>query len=127
MDKTKGFKLYWIWIAAAILLLLFYFNFDPSTTKFMPQCIFYRLTGYQCMGCGSQRMIHSLLHGDFMGAFRANALLFCCLPIIMFLTFAELSRNRYPKLYLCVHQRWVIITLAAILFIWLPVRNMIGV
>jgi hypothetical protein len=42
----------------------------------MPDCVFYRLTGLYCPGCGSGRAIAALLHGQFTDAFRWNPLLF---------------------------------------------------
>ena len=50
-----------------IIGAVFYFAVDPATFPFMPQCVFHRLTGLQCVGCGSQRMLHALLHGDIAG------------------------------------------------------------
>lgn len=116
-----------IWIAAGVVLLLFYFIFDPLENRWMPQCIFYKITGLQCMGCGSQRMLHSLLHGDLKGAMEANLFLFFSLPFIVFLIFVELSRTRYPGLYKKVHSLGVIITATAMLVAWLFVRNILGI
>lgn len=117
----------WVWMAAAAMFLLFYFLFDPVQTRFMPQCLFHKFTGLQCIGCGSQRVVHSLLHGDIEAAFRANALLVVGLPVILFLIWVEIRRKQNPRLYSIVHRQWVIITAAAILMIWLPVRNILGI
>lgn len=61
-------------IGAALILMLVYGLFDPMQT-FFPKCIFNMLTGWQCPGCGSQRAVHQLLHGNFLQAFYLNALL----------------------------------------------------
>ena len=42
----------------------------------MPDCAFYRLTGFYCPGCGSGRAVSALLHGHLLEAFRWNPLLF---------------------------------------------------
>ena len=117
----------WILTAGAVGFLLFYFLFDPVQTKFMPQCLFHKFTGLQCIGCGSQRMIHALLHGNFADAFRANALIVILLPLILIFLYAELRKKRYPKLYAGLHRPWVIITAAALFVIWLPLRNILGI
>ena|SRR5258708_6839940 len=62
-------------LAAAIL-----YRFDPATVHFYPRCAFHELTGLQCPGCGTTRALHHLLHGDFAGAFRLNAMLFVVVP-----------------------------------------------
>lgn len=117
----------WIWIGAGMILLLFYFIFDPVNSPWMPQCIFHRLTGLQCMGCGSQRLVHSLLHGDFQGAMQANTLLFFSIPFLLFLGWLEISRKRHPVLYRRVHSVKVIIAVSATLVAWLILRNYLGI
>jgi hypothetical protein len=65
-------------LGAAIVLtaaLLVIFWFDPSRHGFYPKCLLHSLTGWNCAGCGSLRALHQVLHGDFLLAFRSNALL----------------------------------------------------
>ena len=108
-------------------VLLVYFLFDPMESRWMPGCVFHKLTGLQCMGCGTQRMTHALLHGEWQSAFEANAFVFLSLPAIIFLVVVELCRNRLPGLYLRVHSLWVIITISAMLLAWLILRNIYGI
>ena len=117
----------WIWISLGIIVLVVYFIFDPSEYIWMPQCVFHRVTGLQCMGCGSQRMVHSLLHGHIREAIQANALIFFSLPFILFLIFVEFNRTRYPNLYKNIHSKGVIIGATAVLIIWLLLRNILGI
>lgn len=42
-------------------------------------CLFYKITGFYCPGCGISRMFISLLQLDFYQAFRHNALVFILL------------------------------------------------
>jgi hypothetical protein len=63
--------------------LLFYL-FDPSQHSFFLPCPFNYMTGYQCPGCGSQRAIHQLLHGNVGAAFNLNPLLIVSLPLILY-------------------------------------------
>ena len=117
----------WIWIVAAVFILLFYFIFDPLQYGWMPQCIFHKVTGLQCMGCGSQRVIHSLLHGDISGALRANALLTLSRPFLCFMVWLEFSRRRHPVLYRKLHSQTIIIITAIILLAWFVVRNLLKI
>ncbi|HEY9003309.1 MAG TPA: DUF2752 domain-containing protein [Mucilaginibacter sp.] len=63
-------------------LAVIYYNFNPAEYSFFPKCPFHTLTGYDCPGCGSQRAIYKLLHGDIIGAARENLLLVLSLPFL---------------------------------------------
>ena len=52
----------------AVMAGVVYFTFDPAQEAYFPRCTFLTLTGYQCPGCGSQRALHALLHGDIVVA-----------------------------------------------------------
>ena len=65
-------------------IFLTYFIFNPSSHSFFVPCPFKYLTGYHCPGCGSQRVIHKLLHGELLAAFRLNPLMILSLPLIFF-------------------------------------------
>lgn len=114
-------------IFIAISLAVFYFLSDPSESRLMPQCVFHRVTGLQCVGCGAQRMAHSLLHGEFVQAFRSNALLFVSLPFIIFLIWVEISRKKRPGLYSKVYSNTLIVATGAVMLLWFVFRNLIGI
>ncbi len=67
---------------AGIVLLFFMFN--PSNHSFFLPCPFKYTTGYHCPGCGSQRALHQLFHGDLIAAFRLNPLMLLSLPLIIY-------------------------------------------
>jgi hypothetical protein len=52
--------------------VLFFFN--PGTHGFYPVCLFHKLTGWNCPGCGGTRAVYQLLHGHLLNALRDNAL-----------------------------------------------------
>ena len=64
----------------AVLFLL-----DPAHVHVYPFCLFHRMTGLDCPGCGSLRAIHQLLHGHLAAAIRLNALLILSLPVFAWL------------------------------------------
>lgn len=63
---------------------LLYFFYDARYVAFLPRCPFYVLTGLYCPGCGSQRAISSLLHGEILSALQFNVLLIIFLPILAY-------------------------------------------
>ena len=129
MNKLAGTftKTKVLWFFGGLCLLAFYFIFDPLESSFMPQCVFHKITGLQCMGCGSQRVIHALLHGDFASAWEANRFLVLALPFLAFLIYVEMTRLKHPALYKSVHSLPVIIIVSATLLAWLILRNIYGV
>lgn len=72
-------------IMAAVILCtlgaLIFFVFDPTKVPMFPQCIFHQVTGLDCPGCGAQRALHQLLHGNLIAALRLNAMFVLSLPL----------------------------------------------
>ena len=83
MDSKKIVKLA---LLVSILggFFTLYFLFDPADHSFFIPCPMRTLTGYSCPGCGSQRAIHQLLHGNIGAAFWLNPLLLLTLPILIY-------------------------------------------
>lgn len=48
----------------------------------MPKCPVKLLTGLYCPGCGSQRALHSVLHGQFSQAIMYNPFYLIAIPLI---------------------------------------------
>lgn len=113
-------------IVAIVLLLVFgfiYFALDPASSSAFPRCTFLSLTGYKCPGCGSQRAIHALLHGDIEGAFKYNAMLLVSIPWIALCLYAESRRIRDPRLYARLNAPLLIWLFLAMVLIWWLLRN----
>jgi len=58
-----------------------YFLLDPTRVAIFPPCLFHELTGLDCPGCGAQRALHQLLHGNVLAAIRLNAMFVLSLPL----------------------------------------------
>lgn len=110
-------------ILLAITVLCIYFYFNPESGRLFPRCPFLILTGFQCPGCGSQRAIHSLLHGDIASAWHFNAVMLLFIPIVAVLLIAEIKREKWTRFYASVNSRYVIWGIAAILLLWGVLRN----
>lgn len=108
----------------AITFLCVYFWFDPSTSLF-PRCPFLSLTGYLCPGCGSQRALHALLHGDVVAAWHFNALMVLFIPLVMILVLAEFCRKKHPLFYMKVNSRYNIWAVVSVILGWWILRNML--
>lgn len=109
-------------VALAALAALYYFV-DPAESAFMPRCWFRYLTGLDCPGCGSQRMLHALLHGDIATAWRANALLLLLSPLLVFMLWLETQRLRRPRLYARFYSVTTTAVFVVVLVGWGVFRN----
>ncbi len=65
-----------------VILLLGYYFLNYKFNLGIP-CIFYKITGYKCPGCGITRAIFSLLKGNIKNAIYYNKLLFIAGPFII--------------------------------------------
>lgn len=54
----------------------------PDFAAWWPGCVFYRLTGLHCPGCGMTRAAHALMHLRWAEAFGHNPLLVAVLPAV---------------------------------------------
>lgn len=62
-----------------LFLVLIIYHLLSHLFNFGIPCIFYKITGLYCPGCGVTRMLFSLINLDFYQAFRYNPLVFILL------------------------------------------------
>jgi hypothetical protein len=68
-------------VATLVALIIVAMN-NPHQPGTLPACPFRTLTDWLCPGCGSTRMMHHVLHGEFGVAFGYNPVAFCFLPFV---------------------------------------------
>jgi hypothetical protein len=61
----------------------------PSAYPWLPSCVFHRVTGLYCPGCGSTRALHHLVHGRIGEALRFNPLMVLSIPFLSYLWLRE--------------------------------------
>lgn len=116
-------------LTAAVLLALaaVYFFFDPNTEGVFPKCAFYVLTGWKCPGCGSQRALHALLHGDITGAFHMNMWIPVAAVYIVLVAIALFFSNRNSRYSKIVTNDYLFATFLLFTIAWFVLRNVYGV
>ena len=107
---------------AAALATVIFFVFDPSKVAMFPPCLFHQWTGLDCPGCGAQRALHQLLHGNLVAAFRLNAMFVISLPIVAWVAPRWIWRVSRGE-SIPVNNRWWWIYIAAWLLFGL-LRNL---
>ncbi len=93
----------------------------------MPGCVFRKLTGLDCPGCGMTRGTYALLHGRVGEAFAFNPVGMILLPLAMVALSIEVMgwvRGK-PMPFRLNPGRWGAIIVAVVLIVFWIVRNLI--
>jgi hypothetical protein len=117
-----------VWLVCgglAVLLGLAFFHLNPAQYPVFPKCAFHQLTGLSCPGCGGQRALHQLLHGQIVAAFRLNPLLLSLLPLGVVWSLRQavgrLTGRTVSPLFR--HHRWGWVMVGVVVAFWI-VRNL---
>ena len=108
-----------------ILLLLIYYNYNPTQYTFFLTCPFKSLTGYHCAGCGSQRAIHHLLHFRLYSAFRLNPFMVISLPLVFYGVGTKIYNYIFQKEHRVqlFYKPWFIYGYFAVAIVYWVLRN----
>ena len=80
-----------------ILILGFLYLLFFQKFKFGMPCIFYKLTGYKCPGCGMTHAMAEIWEGNYISAMRYNALSLTVLPVVCIYLFYRYVRQVLKK------------------------------
>lgn len=94
MNKKKRNSIIFISILAIIACIgaVIVKKYNPEEHSFFIPCIFYKLTGIKCAGCGMTRAIHNLLNGRIKEAIWYNLML---LPSAVIFSYSTYRYSRY--------------------------------
>lgn len=110
-----------ILVLSATAIAIFYFLNDPARLSVGFPCPFLKITGWQCWGCGGQRSLHHLLHGNLKEAFQLNALVFPVIALCMYFLYSEVTRS--PDPYRLLRKNPVRISILVIAAAFTILRN----
>lgn len=99
---------------------------DPTTPGgFLPVCPTKALLGIDCPGCGTLRMLYSVLHGDLPAALKFNALALVALVLLVF-AFATWTYGQVVgrRIWSWQHYRWSAAATMVLVSVWFVVRNL---
>ncbi len=82
------------------------------------------LTGWDCPGCGAQRAVYALFHGQWSEAWGYNPFFLIITPIAFVLGIIELYREHWPRLYKALYRPPTFILIATAIIAWTIVRNL---
>lgn len=105
-------------IYTPLIILLIYIN--KKYNIYIP-CIFHKITGLYCPGCGITRMIISIMNLNFYQAFRYNPLIFILLPFFIIYYILNYIYWLKNKKFIINNKIWY--TLLIIILIYTILRN----
>lgn len=125
---TKGWKLA-LGVVAALAVCAVLAFVDPSSALWPFHCPFKLIIGLQCPGCGFQRALHALLQGDVVAAARYNFFFLYAIPYLLVIILSDVLPQGMvqSRLQAAVGNRYVVWFYIVSFFVWLIVRNILGI
>ena len=113
LDKT--------FFTGLFLIIFIFLGYYLFTTSFFP-CLFHKITGLYCPGCGITRMFISLFKLNFYQAFRYNPFAFILLILTLIYQTIKLIINHFStnKIHL---NNYIYITLLVLTICFGIIRN----
>jgi len=101
------------------------YNLNPTQYWFMPKCPFKLITGLSCPGCGIQRAIHALMHGEIKEAIHYNYYLLYSGPyaasfLLVWLMPENVLRDKVKSI---IENKYVVNFYLFTFLLWLVIRN----
>ena len=118
MSKKQEISSLIIFILIILVTYLIYYLFTGNEIP----CIFKKITGLYCPGCGITRMFFSLLRLDIYRAFRYNPLVFILLVSYLFYTIIDLVKYSKTNKHLKISNK-IYWTLLILVFCFAILRN----
>jgi hypothetical protein len=98
-------------IAGAILVVLWHTGL-VNLAKLSYPCLFYRLSGVYCPGCGGTRSVKALLDGHFLLCLYYHPFVFYCFVMYVWFmlsqTLERLSLRRNPRTEKSSHKKFAV-------------------
>jgi hypothetical protein len=111
--------------ASTMLMCVAVWAGDPTTPNGpLPVCPTKALLGIDCPGCGSLRMVYSLMHGNLLAAARFNALGLAAVVLLVW-AYVSWTYGRWVgrRIRGWQHRRWAAVMTLSLVLAWFVVRN----
>ncbi|MCM1311740.1 MAG: DUF2752 domain-containing protein [Bacteroides sp.] len=110
-----------------VIAVWLYYTYNPAASVWSPKCVMLALTGYRCPGCGIQRLVHHVLHGNIAEGLRYN---YFAAGVVLYVFVAGLGLAvRKPSCRFFVRKylvsRYAAYTYMFLYVVWWVVRNIV--
>lgn len=115
-SRTK--KILFIFFVVLLIVIVFFgYTILASRTGVAIFCVFHKITGLYCPGCGVTRSLASFANLDIYQAFRYNELIFVAGPLILYYYFNKVYYWIFSKTFKDVPKYfWGLVLFIAIVF-----------
>lgn len=122
-QDSNFYILGWCCIALAIGVVVLNDLFGIKLASLIPPCIFHKVTGLYCLGCGGTRAVFALVRGNIIKSlFFHPFVVYTALVGGWFMISQTIERVTKGKVQIAMHFRmiyiWIGVALAVINFLW---------
>ena len=122
-QDSNFYILGWCCIALAVGIVVLNDVFHIQLASLMPPCIFHKITGLYCLGCGGTRAMFALVRGDvFKSLFYHPIVAYTAVVGGWFMISQTIERMSKGKIHIAMHFRiiylWIGVALAVLNCIW---------
>jgi hypothetical protein len=124
-NKQKEKRLYLFVVSTSVFLLMLGLSIFPiSQYHYFPPCIWYKITGTFCPGCGTIRGIQSIVNGNMLGLLQNNPIAMLSLPFLSISFFSLFKQGiyGYKPFSVFLSKNEILIIFATIILYWI-LRN----
>lgn len=111
-----------LWLAVAVVAAAAWWA--AASAGVYPQCLWHRLTGWLCPGCGLQRAFHAASHGRWLEAWHCNQALLPLAAVMLAALAAQLWPRRLGGLARVLESAPFLLALLVLLVAWSVARNL---
>ena len=126
--KQKRYVYAAITLAVVAAIAIYSYFVDTRGAALAPKCPIFFVTGYKCPGCGTQRALHELFHGNFIEFAGYNPILVIAIPYILILVYLQYlgGADRFPKANNIVAGRPAALAWLFVIIAYLIIRNILN-
>lgn len=122
LDKQL-YSLGWSCIAVILIYVGLRTFLNINLINYIPPCIFHKLTGFYCLGCGGTRAVFAFARGDFLRSLFFHPFVpYAAVLGGWFMISQTIERISKGKLRIGLHFRmiyvWIALGLVAFNFLW---------
>lgn len=99
---------------------------DPHVQNSWGVCPLYAVTGLYCPACGGLRAVNDLTHGDVLGAFLSNPLIYPLGLVLVWLWLRWFGRVVGFRVPAIPRSPWLWGTVGVLIVVWSVLRNLPG-
>ena len=127
MKNKKNKYLYSLLIVIIIIILIILKYNNPENVSIFPPCLFYKLTGIKCAGCGITRAMHNLLNFEFEKALLLNPLIYVYIFYFIYVVAKYIILKQKLKKVTIDNYTYSLYVILIVTILFMILRNIINI